>query len=177
MTGAVQLIPPGLLGYLGIKNQGQNPSDLLSTVQPTLDLRDWWFQARLDSAPSGAFSRASAIVTASVGFKQFDVQPLQVPQGQIWYITDFTGIANIATPADSITFCMGLLTDPVALNILQLGPLSTDVINARARQVVARADHGFWMPQGSILGIFVTDVVAAVSLNVSAAFRRVILSL
>lgn len=168
MSGPIQIVPPGLLGYLNIKNAGNNPSDLLDTVQPTLDLRDWWFQARLEVT---TVTQSFLATTASVGFKAFTTNPVTVPQGQMWYVTEYVVAANISTAADTITMAAALETDLVNLTFCTLGPNERDVINARARFLVARADRPFWLPAGSLLGAVVYDCLAAVNITVLGGLR------
>jgi hypothetical protein len=79
---AVQALPAGFLGFLGIKNQGQNPSPLLDGVQSVMDLMRFY---QLQSTPRG-----TDLITIPVGglftSSTFNV----VPQGKCWLCTSIS---------------------------------------------------------------------------------------
>jgi hypothetical protein len=158
MPGQIQLIPPGLLGFLQIKNSGMNPSDLGSQVAPVLELRDWYFQARMLDAIN-LFGAVGTVNVAAAGLVQFPV--FTVPS-QSWLYVDNFSIVCALLAAEYVRACPVLITFPgvTGQQQLVLGPDVNDVITARARQWAVGCG-GFFCPPGSILGMKVFDIVTA----------------
>lgn len=175
--GPIQLIPPGLLGLLQLKQAGRNPSDLLETVQAVIEMRDWYFQSRTVDATTLIGGNPSINITVPGNFA-FTTNPALVPNGQWWYVTDFTVDALIATAADSIRLAACWMPNNALAPVQRylLGPDANDIVSARAnRHVMAKADHGIWLPPGSSLGVEVFDVLTAGNITVTAHVRAVVL--
>ena len=51
MSGPIQVIPPGLLGMLQLKNEGRSPSEFIETLQPTIELFEWLLQTNSIEGP------------------------------------------------------------------------------------------------------------------------------
>lgn len=104
MAGPVQVIPPGLLSFFQLKTMGRNPSDLVESIQPNLDMRDWYFaskreQSTLDVAGATlalGFNN-NATVDADGGFN--------VPADQWWFI-EHMRFAVQTNAADDIRFSL-----------------------------------------------------------------------
>lgn len=90
MSRPIQTIPFGLLGYLQLKNAGQNPAELVDTVQPVLEMREWYYETNAEviiSALSGlAFIPAATVAGNYTLFT--------VPNGQFWAILDYNVVIN-----------------------------------------------------------------------------------
>ena len=158
----IQVITPGLTGFLQLKQTGRNPGDLGGIVQPAIELRDWMFQGReLDELGLLGFSPQTASVTAT-GFVQFTLPSVAtVPAGQLWYVTQFTAFATLAVAADTGTYALCYFKQPGG-NPVQVGPVYTDVATARAtRRIALRCDRTFWLHSGDILGLIVFDIASA----------------
>lgn len=89
--GPIQILPRGLLGFLQLKNAGQNPSLLSDLLQPTLDLREWLLETNSESV----FVSGVAFIPAATGVGFFSL--FTVPDGQHWALLD--AFARIAIGA------------------------------------------------------------------------------
>ena len=74
----IQTQPKGLLGFLQLKNQGQNPAELPDTLQSVLEMRDWYLQT------SAEIVGGTPILINAAG--TFDA--LTVPFGEWWFVHD-----------------------------------------------------------------------------------------
>lgn len=93
MPASIQRVPIGLLDHLGIKSTGDNPSILTDSVIPTVDLTPMylinrWEYINVTTAVAGAIG----VVTAATP------TDLQVPNGQLWIVQDFS-VRSAAIPA------------------------------------------------------------------------------
>jgi hypothetical protein len=175
--GPIQVIPPGLVGLLQLKQLGRLPDNLLGDVNPVLELRDWYMEARRVSTVTlfGGFPATAAITTGGVNFKSMLIGGVNaaVPQGQIWYVEEFTVSGSIATAADSISFAAAMSQSPLT-DIQLVGPPYIDVITARARAAAAKADRGYWARPGDTFGAFVVDVLSVGGITLVATLRATI---
>jgi hypothetical protein len=90
---SVQTLPAGLLGFLGIKNGGMNPSPLLDGLQAVIDTTRWYYELATESLGTDTIAvPAGGGTTAST----FSV----VPAKEAWLVTSFNGVmaAQPATP-------------------------------------------------------------------------------
>lgn len=166
----IQTIPPGLLSLLQLKAMGRNPTQLLDQVQPSIELRDWFFQARnFDESvlfPSIPFSNTTV---AARGFNSFGATAV-VPNGQWWYVTHFFGYGNLLA-TEGIRLQMALLRPPTGIAM----PLGTDyadnVTSARARAFASSAVVPFWAHPGDQFGFMVSDVATAATVTVFGGIR------
>jgi hypothetical protein len=94
MTSRINRVPRGLQDLLNSVNLGVNPSDLLLTVQPGVDLFPFWGSEKL--------ALFSAIGAAAVGGT--DVQSHIIPNGEAWMPLAWSIDANLVTVGDSIAF-------------------------------------------------------------------------
>jgi hypothetical protein len=79
MPGNISTVPVGLLGLLGIKNDGEYPGSLANFIQPQLDMLPWL-------AANYARELITEAVTAfsTTGLKPGSTGLLLVPPGQVW---------------------------------------------------------------------------------------------
>ena len=70
----INRVPFGLLDFLATKTQGDNPSQLLQEVRPTLDLTKFFIAERMEN-----FSEVQVSAAAAGGFT------FTVPVGEIWF--------------------------------------------------------------------------------------------
>lgn len=73
-------VPVGLLDFLGLKTQGNNPAILSDTVAPILDLSDFYLADRWEILVETGLN---AVGTANVQCVT------TVPVGQVWYVKQF----------------------------------------------------------------------------------------
>ena len=87
----IQTIAQGLLGFLQLKNAGQNPSELSSLLSPTMDLRDWLWQ----TAPTEVVAGVAAAIGAS-GFTSY----ITIPQSEWWVVYEVQATINQTLATD-----------------------------------------------------------------------------
>lgn len=171
MSGPVQIFPPGLLGFLQLKNSGANPSDLTATLQTVIEARDWLFQARMLDALNLFGGNAS--VNAALGVNFF--APYVVPQNAWLYVDFYTVVASLLA-ADYIRIAPVVYTFPgiAGQSQLQVGPDVNDLITARPRTIQATG-RGFFVPPASQFGFRVYDFTTAGSISVTGMIRAALL--
>lgn len=148
--GPVGIVPPGMLGLLGLKTLGRNPRDLGSTYDATLEVMDWIAQQ------NALVATVSAGLTASPF-----VQAANVPEGEYWYIHGLT--LSVETGGDPLqTAYCGIQFDPVLAprRVLAKGvPYVTNGVTPD--RFCAYADQPFFAPPGSSLGYVCSGAVTA----------------
>jgi hypothetical protein len=172
MSGPVQVFPPGLLGFLQLKNAGNNPSDLTDTIQTVIDARDWYFQARMLDALN-LFGAVGTVNVNATGLVQFPV--FTAPQTSWLYVDNFSATCALLA-AEYIRAAPVLITFPgvTGQQQLQLGDDVNDIVTARARSWICRSG-AFFMPPGSILGLKVFDVITAGNIAVTPMIKAALL--
>ena len=173
MPGAIQTLPPGLLGFLQIKNSGANPSDLSQQLVATLELRDWYFQARMLDANNLFGGNPS--VNAALGVNFFAT--MIVPNNAWLYVDSYDIVCSLLA-ADFIRAAPCLYTFPGLTGQSQLlvGPDVSDVVTARARQWQAGSwPRGFFAPPGSQFGFRVFDFTTVGSISVTGMIKAALL--
>lgn len=93
ITSPINRVPSGLLGFLDIKNFGQNPTDINQVVQPHLDLHPYY-----------SASNRRKISSASLNLIANDValSSLIVPANKAWIIDHFAASANTLTAGQAL---------------------------------------------------------------------------
>lgn len=169
LYGPIQQIPPGLLGFLQLKNQGLGLGDLPDTLQGVLELRDWLLHA--DARNSGRYERN--IAASSSGIGAFNTPgPLLVPDSEWWYVHNFTVLSSNLAAGDSVQLGGAWLVDRALPNpsfylvsLPQGGGLHTGVNRA-----AIASGGGFFVPPGAELG-FYHEITTAAAVNVSGYVR------
>lgn len=165
--GPIQVVPPGLMGILQLKQTGTLPGWLAQSVQPIIELRDWYFQARRvdEQTLFGSLPVTSPnLATGSIGIKSFVTlvgnNPCQVPQNQTWFVENMTVFGATAAAADSLSFACGIEAPQGSFE--QLGNVFIDQLaGARQRTMFAYNNRAFWAGPGDVFAVLVTDVVSA----------------
>jgi len=86
-------LPPGLLGFLQLKNSGRLPDFFGDVLTPTMDLRDWYLQAEL----------REGIFTDSIvgdGVSQYVVFAPNDPEA--WYVHQVSVITDAMASTDTL---------------------------------------------------------------------------
>lgn len=170
MAGPIQVLPPGLLGFLQIKNAGRNPDNLLSDLQPSLNLLEWYLNARATDALN-IFGGNGSVNAAGSG-ALLSLTNWTVPNNTWLYVFEFTVVCSLLA-AESIRFAPMLLTFPgiAGQSQLQTGPDYNDVVTARARRATATSYGPFWAPPGSQFAVNVLDALTAGNIAVTGHLR------
>lgn len=157
-SGPIQVIPPGLLGMLQLKNVGQLPDVLQGNVQPVLELRDWLLHANelygLASLNQAAGNYDSTMVSMNT--------PVVIPQGEWWYLHDITAYLVLGN-TDTLNGGFGIAFEPLP-NVLQLN-LSEKQYQAftagGATTLAVSAQPADFFPPGTEFGISMGRLVLA----------------
>lgn len=174
MGKPIQTIPQGLLGLLQLKQTGANPSDLLETVQPTVDLTNWWLQRQEVDIALVQSGFTNPVVINAAGIGVFGLAALTVPGNDTWLVTNLTILASLLATEDLVV--SGGFTFPGSGSaVYELGPALVEPTDstARARQVTWSA-RGFWLQPGARPQVIVHDIKTAASISVVMGIRGVI---
>lgn len=166
MSGEVQLIPPGLLSFLGIKNLGQNPQRLGDAYAPVLPMVPWAFMARLETLQVGFPAASIGGNLAATAFQSDAISSgpgtFSVPANENWYVHYASiGLAPgaAATRVTALSLMVQLDSNGVAKNLA----LATN--NAiYTNDAVSVGAQGFFLPQGAKLG-FAVNIANAAATN------------
>lgn len=176
MAGQIQLIPPGLLGMLQIKNDGKNPSSLGEQIAPVFNLTEWYAWQNFERHKA----EAGSLILGQVGPRIIEsaaVEPgvgLKTPQDEWWYVHNFTVMANVTTslpPGDFVVMlpmCNVYKNSGAHIWILPHTPIPPTRQTMPAVNDTGYAigtDRPFFMPPNSELMIYVIGVVAGVSIT------------
>lgn len=171
MSGPIQTNPVGLLGFFQLKNMGKNPSEFMESLQPALEMRDWYLQTNSEIR-SGVDAAIAAAGTARY---------LEVPAGKMWAVHDVAISANLAAAATirlQPTYAMGPTGSALSFHF----PLNEKVNWDQATDgttLVIRADLAgrlLLIPPGGCLGIRTFALSAATTAgNVVARITEFVL--
>lgn len=173
MSGPIQVIPPGLLGFFQLKNMGRNPSDLVDSVQPSLEMFDWYMQARAEYVGLG---NTGGVPNATTQFRAL-APAVFVPDGEFWYIVTATLISSVLVAGDSYIACIAM-RDPTSGFIhvprAQQGITMSDAIAGANTQGLCSAQDWF-APSGVEIGVFLSRNLTAATITYSLSATRVVL--
>lgn len=88
--GPVNLIPPGLLGVLNLKQMGSNPSTLVQSYQPVIDTLRWLLNGNREGLTD------TANLGAGAGGRLVQFTNITVPQNEWWYVHNASFTATVA---------------------------------------------------------------------------------
>lgn len=162
MSGVINTLPSGLLGFLGLKNGGQYPRALGELLQPTWDLAAIYLSA------NSSFDNTTLAI-AAIGATAI----VTVPEGEAWFIIQQD--AGSATLAAGQSIALGLqFTDPAGLVTMSVSDAS--VVATVGQRASISLPRPYYAGPGTRLGI-VSTVFAAGPINVtlSTQFARLAL--
>lgn len=171
----IQVYPPGLLGFLQLKNIGRNPEELPNVLQPTLDLFDWIMKARAeDIVPSRVASAPGiALANGQIGLQRFSPNVPVTRSNEWWWVENYTVGTGTLGATDTSGFALGFLTPTVgASNLYVVGtpsPIVTGTANGRALTAFA---GGFFLPPSSelVLRVMANDTATTISYSAFVRF-------
>lgn len=159
--GPVQLVPPGLLGFLNLKSSGDNPHSILAEYRPAIEMRDWLLQARQEDIN---FTN-NVLVTGNLGTRLFLNNAPIVPQGEWWFVHNVAMFTGLLPAGDIIGGAIDWVVGNPANYAVHIVGNQQTFTGAANRVALWRSDRGFFMPPGAQLGLYVTDAVFAVNGN------------
>lgn len=148
--GPLQISPPGLLGFLQLKNSGQNPQTIDSNITPVMELRDWMFQAL--EADVSLNTHNMTLATGAAGFQSFT--PVLSAAQSFWFRwTNYSVVATNALGAADVLEAAPAWIQSVggAANLMMLAPAQR--FSGATSPIFSARD--FWLPPGAQLGLFV----------------------
>lgn len=157
-------IPKGLLGFLGIKNGGQYPQNLVNVLSPTWDLRDHYVESYAAEFLQGPINLAAGTTSGDLSF---GTTIGFVPQTELAYVTDYSARCDLAG-LGAVTGTPAVFKNGLAFGV---GPTITFAAGSLASW---RADRPFWMTPGAALGVIVNLKVVGDALAFYAISRSVI---
>jgi len=166
VAGPIQVIPPGLLGFLQLKSLGQNPDALLTDYRPTIEMRDWLFEANAENVFGGL-----SVATGGDTSAFFSPLAMVVPANEYWWVLNYTVTSALLVAGDTVHMLDCIFANPIlgTQNVFQLSqqtPRDITGINRFARVHTG----GFFVPPGSELGFGYT-VTAAVTVAFTGFLR------
>lgn len=150
----IQVIPPGLLGFLQLKSPaGRNPEELNGDVQPTLEMLEFYLNANREFLPTAQVSLGSG----ASGFTGFTTNALICPQDQWWYVHDYTVVSAQVGAGDTILDLRAAYRKVAGAAVQALclseNGNTADAVNERC---ISRSYPGFWVAPGEELCIYVS---------------------
>lgn len=103
MATTINRLARGLLDLLGNTNQGDNPSELLAQVRPSIDLGELYMSERIT-----LFSQTGAI---NNGVPALDFSA-EVPAGEIWLLRSLAYTIIVDTAGDAVHASLRMLNFP-----------------------------------------------------------------
>lgn len=160
MSGPLQTLPQGMLGFFQLKNAGKNPTDMPEVLQPVLELRDWYFQTN-NQIMAGTDTAIAAAGTFAY---------LTVPAGRMWAVHDVAITGTVAVASTVFlqpTYFSGGPGSPLAFHFpLTSEPFRWDEALQGATLVLRSERVGLLLlPPGGGLGIRVLSLSAAMTAN------------
>jgi len=147
---SINKLPFGLLGFLGLKNGGQNPSDLSNILSPVIDLADLYY------GTNKQLFRVQANVTA-IGFNALAT----VPNDEVWYVIGAACNSNAVLGAGvSLRGAMAYAAiDGAAFNVVPLGEYASMTVG-EVWYSAAVLGRPLVLAPGSQLGVYCTFIAA-----------------
>jgi len=153
--GPVQVIPPGLLGFLQLKGLGENPSALLQEYQPSIEVRDWLMAARYEVAIGNTSSGANGFQGAG--------NLIVVPQNECWFVHFYGVRGQLAVAGNDMTEITPVMILDVLAGNNPIALAESHTCNRAAAGVVWASwvvARSFFAPPGAVLSAQFTNVTA-----------------
>jgi len=166
MSRPIQAQNPGFLGLLGLKNNGQNPAEMIDAVAPTIDIRENYLLGLRETILDDGVSRNLNAAGVVLGWPEFDV-----PGNEVWYVHDFTIIVDVAVGGVWIGKALHLER---GTQYVHAGDKSGDVFaNAQGGIFLAQVG-GFYALPGDMFAALTEQVVSPP--GVPGAGARIVIS-
>lgn len=144
-SGPIQTFAPGFLELLQLKNRGRNPAVLLDSVQPTIDMLQFYLQAQITSESVTSLTAAGGVIT----FHTVLGANSQEPQ----WVHNFSVYVPVGAATTDVASIALVLIDPVSSAVRHvLASKTFEVPITGANRFVALSTGGFWRGAGVGLG-------------------------
>lgn len=175
MSGPLNVIPPGFLGFLQLKNFGKNPAEVPELISPVFDMLRWYFAG--EARPMATTDASRAVTTDLDGFIALTTATITVPDGEWWYVHSVYLYANL--PAAVTEFFAGA---PAWFNantfqgeVMASQPISIMQGVAGSTRRYFSVARDFFVPPGSQFGAYISTCETATSINVGLNGRITVL--
>lgn len=186
----INRIPPGLLGFLGLKSGGQNPRDIGNVIAPVFDLLRWYLigeAVEVSSAPvafqlvanEGSTTHQITATTPPNIAGLVTAGQLEVPNNELWYV-DRWSVNWVLNAQAGASINVAMITTPPGQSSsarmpATLGGWSTsDAAIARAGHVAMTAP--IWLKPGTTMALLnegYIDGGAGVNVNTQMRITRI----
>lgn len=165
--GPIQVYPPGLLGLLQLKADGRAVSNLTDTCGPSLEMAPWWLRAKAElyTTPATGTHAAGGFAT----FVPFTVGPIQVPNGEWWYVHDYSVVFTAPGGSTASNIRLAAASTPASAFY---GALSDTTIQLAATANLLISSKDFWLPPGARLGYYI-DAITGVQITTALTQLRI----
>lgn len=146
-SGPIQQIPSGLLGFLQLKNNGANPSQLLDEVAPTLD----WSRWTLETAAVN-YALGTAVGLLGLGLSTLNITPIVVPAREWWWCSSISVGLTAPGAADQVWAAIGVREENTLTKVRILTPFITCAV---LQHRYFGGEPGVWLAPGSefVIGV------------------------
>jgi hypothetical protein len=147
----IQTRPLGYLSLLALKEMGQNPDTAIDTLQPVIDLTEFYSADKFQAVNSSA-----GILDTQTGAYSI----ITVPNDQVWLIDHHSASisCNAAMVAPAVVECVAaFLTGVVGVNeVAHLGQITADIVGDATAQVAGTSmGRKYIAPGGTRICCFV----------------------
>jgi hypothetical protein len=153
VSGPIQVLPAGLLGFLQLKSPaGRNPDVLTGEVQPGLEMLDFYVNQQSIHAVQGG--KTIGLGTGS-GNQIFDTPSIVVPLDEFWFVRYFTVQMSPLTAGDILQgFAPMAYLDPNAPSA-RFHLLAQPIYGRPTGGIPVSTAFDFWVPPGTQFGAYI----------------------
>lgn len=149
----IQVQPFGLLGFLQVKNLGQNPQVMPDSISPVMEMREWYWETNSEVQ---TFSSITAVPSSqAVG----QLVLMTVPDKEYWAILD-TSFNVVTAAGQAISYqVIAYLSGNVPIPLTELVTVGAS-ITAPPLPIPCR-DRVFIAPPGCRFGLRISAITTA----------------
>lgn len=156
LSGPVQRIPSGLLGFFQLKSpSGLNPTWMRNDLQPNIEMFDWYLNTAAQADLAG--EHEVTLATGNQGFQDFAAAgPILVPQNQFWYVHRFCIITSPLAAGDTIWHQGAIRQNPIATQRQwDVGPPNKVDAAQAGDRAIWTSSAPFWAMPNDSIGLYV----------------------
>jgi hypothetical protein len=156
---AINKLPLGLLGFLGIKNGGRYPQDIADVLAPTWDMRELYTygNSEIDNV---------LVALNALGSQTYTT----VPNGEAWLVLQQAAASDTLTAGQTIEFVTNWTDAASLVNIETSDATGSRTVGARAVAVCSRP---YLAGPGQKIGVTVLQLAAGpVNVRLRTRFAR-----
>ena len=159
MGSPISRRPAGLLDLLLTQQQGQNPNDLQSTLQPILNLGPFYESERLEVESQGVGFTAVGNSTA-----------LAVPAGEVWKLNFLSADWTFATANQELGLVLQLYPGGSQIDVYSPGVIAAPAA-ASESSISFSAPQPLVLPSGTLVRVRVEHIDLDGEANIAVTLR------